>query len=49
VMSGDLQRDFSYGDQQINVSDLSNGMYIMTIQTGDKSVVHKKIAIMNRN
>ena len=49
VMSGDLQRDFSNGDQQINVGDLSNGMYIMTIQTGDKSVVHKKIAIMNRN
>ena len=49
VMSGDLQRDFSNGDEQINVGDLSNGMYIMTIQTGDKSVVHKKIAIMNRN
>ncbi|HEX6226571.1 MAG TPA: T9SS type A sorting domain-containing protein, partial [Chryseolinea sp.] len=49
VMSGDLQRDFSNGDQQIMVGDLANGMYIMTIQTGDRSVVHKKIAIMNRN
>ena len=49
VKSGDLQRDFSNGDQQIHVGDLSNGMYIMTIQTGNKSAVHKKIAVMNRN
>jgi hypothetical protein len=49
VMSGDLQRDFSSGDQEIAVGNLANGMYIMAIQTGDKALVHKKIAIMNRN
>ena len=49
VMSGDLQRDFSSGDQEIAIGNLANGMYIMAIQTGDKAVVHKKIAVMNRN
>jgi hypothetical protein len=49
VLSGDLQRDFTSGDQHIEVGNLANGMYIMTIQTGDKSVVHKKVAIMNRD
>ena len=49
VMKGRLNKDFSYEDQQIDVKDLPNGMYIMSIQINDKSVVHKKIVIMNRN
>jgi hypothetical protein len=49
VSSGNLQRDFSEGDQEIEVGHLPNGMYIMAIQVGDKSVIHKKIVIMNRN
>jgi hypothetical protein len=49
VLSGDLYQDFSHGPQEIDVSRLANGIYFMAIQTGDKSIVHKKIAIMNRN
>jgi hypothetical protein len=49
VLSGNLQKNFLNGDQQIEVGDLANGMYILSIQTGDKSVVHKKVAIMNRD
>jgi hypothetical protein len=49
VISGTIQRDFSGGDQHIPVGNLPNGLYIMAIQTSDKSVVHKKIAVMNRN
>jgi hypothetical protein len=49
VLTGNLQKDFSYGDQAIEVSNLPNGMYIMAIQINDKSVVHKKIAVMNRD
>ncbi len=49
VLSGDLKKDFSDGEQRIGVGHLANGIYIMVIQTGEKSAVHKKIAIMNRN
>jgi hypothetical protein len=49
VLSGDVKKDFSDGEQQIHVGHLANGMYIMAIQTGEKAVVHRKIAIMNRN
>jgi hypothetical protein len=49
VLSGDMKKDFSNGEQHIEVGHLANGIYIMAIQTGEKSVVHRKIAIMNRN
>lgn len=49
VMDGDLQQDFSVGPQQIDVSPLANGIYFMSIQTGEKSIIYRKIAIMNRN
>jgi hypothetical protein len=49
VLSGKVQQDFTVGDQHIPVGNLPNGLYIMAIQTGEKSVVHKKIAVMNRN
>ena len=49
VLSGDLNQDFTHGAQQVDVSELANGIYFLAIQTGEKSIVHKKIAIMNRN
>jgi hypothetical protein len=47
VLSGDLQRSFTEGPQQIDVSGLPNAIYIMSIQTGDTSVIYRKIAVMN--
>ncbi len=49
ILSGELKQDFSSGPQRIDVSGVANGIYFMAIQTGDKSVVHRKIAVMNRN
>ena len=49
VLSGELNQDHAQGPQRIDVSGIANGIYFMAIQTGDKSVVYKKIAIMNRN
>jgi hypothetical protein len=49
VLSGDLNQEFKHGAQQVDVSELANGIYFLAIQTGEKSIVHKKIAIMNRN
>jgi len=49
VLSGDLNQDFKHGAQQVDVSELANGIYFLAIQTGEKSIVHKKIAVMNRN
>ena len=47
VLSGNLQRNFSDGPQQVDVSGLPNAIYIMSIQTGDSSVIYRKIAVMN--
>ncbi|MDH4298129.1 MAG: T9SS type A sorting domain-containing protein, partial [Cyclobacteriaceae bacterium] len=49
ILSGELNQEFSSGPQRIDVSGIANGIYFMAIQTGDKSVVHRKIAVMNRN
>ena len=49
VLSGELYQDFSSGPQRIDVSGLANGIYFMAIQSGEKSIVYRKIAIMNRN
>jgi hypothetical protein len=49
VLQGNLDKDFSLGPQQIDVSLLANGIYFMAIQTGEKSMVHRKIAVMNKN
>ncbi len=49
VLSGDLYQDFSHGAQKVEVGELANGIYFLAIQTGEKSIVHKKIAIMNKN
>jgi hypothetical protein len=49
VLQGNLNKDFSLGAQQIDVSNLANGIYFMGIQTGEKSMVHRKIAVMNKN
>ena len=49
ILSGDLLHDFSSGPQRIDVRGLANGIYFMAIQTGEKSIVYRKIAVMNRN
>ncbi|MBL0744322.1 immunoglobulin domain-containing protein [Chryseolinea lacunae] len=47
VLAGNLNRDFTQGPQQVDVSGLANGIYVMSIQTGQSSVVYRKIAVMN--
>ncbi|MBA4053871.1 MAG: hypothetical protein C0490_04090, partial [Marivirga sp.] len=49
VLSGNLNQDFTSGPQRIDISGIANGIYFIAIQTGDKAVVHRKIAVMNRN
>ena len=49
VLDGQLKQDFADGPQEIDVSGLANGIYFMSIQTGNQSVVYKKVAVMNRN
>ncbi|HMG93466.1 MAG TPA: T9SS type A sorting domain-containing protein, partial [Chryseolinea sp.] len=49
VLSGDLYQDFTHGAQTVDVGGLANGIYFLAIQTGEKSIVHKKLAIMNKN
>jgi hypothetical protein len=49
VLSGDLYKDFTHGAQKVEVGNIANGIYFLAIQTGEKSIVHKKIAIMNKN
>ncbi|MEO5980443.1 MAG: PKD-like domain-containing protein, partial [Chryseolinea sp.] len=49
VLDGDLAQDFTNGPQEIDISRLANGIYFMSIQTGEKSIIYKKIAVMNKN
>src|SRR5690606_36657026 len=49
VLNGPLQRHFDFGDQEITISELPNGVYILAIQIGDRSVVHKKVVVLNKN
>jgi hypothetical protein len=49
VLSGNLNQDFSVGPQRVDISGVANGIYFIAIQTGDNAVVHRKIAVMNRN
>ncbi|SKC60662.1 PKD-like domain-containing protein, partial [Ohtaekwangia koreensis] len=48
VLQGDVNRDLTT-PQQIDVTRVANGIYIMAIQTGDRSILYKKIAVMNSN
>ncbi|MEJ7645841.1 MAG: PKD-like domain-containing protein [Chryseolinea sp.] len=49
VLGGDMKQDFSEGPQEIDISGLANGMYFMSIQTGEHSVVYRKVVVMNKN
>jgi PKD repeat protein len=46
VLEGDLNRDLSE-PQQVDVSKLANGIYFVAIQTSNRSVMYKKLAIVN--
>jgi hypothetical protein len=46
VLDGKLNRDLST-PQVVEIDALSNGIYFVQIRTGDKSVVYKKLAVMN--
>ena len=48
VKSGEMNRDLSV-PQEINVENLANGMYFLELGLPDQKLMHKKIAIMNRN
>ncbi len=48
VLQGDVNRDLTT-PQQIDVTRIANGIYFMAIQTGDRSVLYTKVAVMNEN
>jgi hypothetical protein len=48
VLEGNLNRDLS-SPQTVDVSRLADGIYFMAIQSGEKSLVYRKIAVINRN
>jgi hypothetical protein len=46
VLNGALNRDLRT-PQQVDVSRIANGIYFLQIQVGNRSVMYRKIAIMN--
>jgi hypothetical protein len=48
VRSGEMNRDLSV-PQEIDVENLANGMYFLELGLPDRKLMHKKIAVMNRN
>ncbi|MFD0998047.1 immunoglobulin domain-containing protein [Ohtaekwangia kribbensis] len=48
ILNGDVNRDLT-SPQLIDVTRIANGIYFMAIQTGDRSVLYTKIAVMNQN
>jgi hypothetical protein len=46
ILEGNVNRNLSV-PQQIDVSELANGMYFMRISRGDKTVIYRKIAVLN--
>jgi len=47
VSEGTLKRDLQES-QQLDVSRLANGIYFLSIQSSDRAILYKKIAIMNQ-
>ena len=47
VLGGELNRDLKSSPQKVDVSGLANGIYILAIQTGEKALVYRKVAVMN--
>jgi hypothetical protein len=48
VLSGALKHDLST-PQQVEIKDLANGIYFVRFTQADKTMVYRKVAIMNRN
>jgi hypothetical protein len=48
VLSGDVNQFFDT-PQEIDISRLANGIYFIQIGIGNTSIIHRKIAVMNRN
>ncbi len=48
ILHGDVNRDLT-SPQEIDVTRIANGIYFMAIQTGDRSVLYTKVAVMNQN
>ncbi len=48
VLEGNLNRDLTT-PQRVDLGHLADGIYFMAIQSGEKSVVYRKIAVINRD
>jgi hypothetical protein len=48
VLEGELNKDLS-SPQQVSIGDIANGIYFVRFTRGDKTIVYRKIAVMNRN
>ena len=48
ILNGDLKEDI-FTPQQVALNNLSNGIYFVIISRGGRALVHRKIAVMNRN
>jgi len=48
IQSGELQEDI-FSPQQVELDNLANGVYVVIISRGGRALVHRKIAVMNRN
>jgi hypothetical protein len=48
VMDGELNRDLS-SPQQVEVKDIANGIYFVRFKLADKTLVYRKIAILNNH
>ncbi|HEY0656790.1 MAG TPA: PKD-like domain-containing protein [Chryseosolibacter sp.] len=48
VLKGELSKDLT-SPQQVPISSIANGIYFVRFTRGDKTVVYRKIAVMNSN
>ena len=48
VQEGALNRDLTT-PQRVDLTSLSNGVYFVQIKVSDKSVIYRKIVVMNRH
>jgi hypothetical protein len=48
LLKGNLNRDLST-PQQVEVKDLANGIYFVRFALSDKTIVYRKLAILNKN
>ena len=48
VLSGEVNKRFDQ-PQSVDISAVANGIYFMQIRSGNRTLIYRKIAIMNRN